>query len=295
MPHDCAMHPVLFELPAPWGAQPIYAYGVMLGLSLLLGWQVLMTLGRGAGVASSLLGDVYLTAVVSGLVGARVLYVWINREEFSAIGQWFDLRGGGLVAYGGFIGGFLGALIHLRIKRASLLNIGDAAAPAIALGLFFTRIGCYLYGCDYGKRLSDSAPEWLARLGRFPHWADDELGLRGSPAFVHHVNAYDLSRSAEYSFPVHPVQLYEALFGLALTAALVFLFYRRRFAGQVMLALTVVYGIGRFALEYLRDDPERGSLLGFSTSQLISLALVPTAAIIYGLVARRSRHDPVMG
>jgi phosphatidylglycerol---prolipoprotein diacylglyceryl transferase len=289
------MHPVLFELPAPWGAQPIYAYGVMLGLSLILGWQILMTLGRRAGLASGLLGDVYLTTVVSGLVGARVLYVWINSDEFSSVGQWFDLRGGGLVAYGGFLGGFLGALVHLRLKQTSLLDVGDAAAPAIALGLFFTRIGCYLYGCDYGKRLTDSAPDWLARLGRFPRWTDDDLGMRGAPAFIHHVNAYDLAPNADYSFPVHPVQLYEGLLGLALTAALVVLFYRRQFEGQVLLLLTVVYGIGRFMLEFLRDDPERGSLFGFSTSQLISLALVPAAAVAYSLLAKRARQHPALG
>ena len=284
------MHPVLFALPTPWGPQPIYSYGVMLGVSLILGWQIMMTLGKRSGIGSSVLGDLYLTAAISGLVGARVLYVWVNREEFNSVGQWFDLRGGGLVAYGGFLGGFLGAAIHARIVRLSLLRVADAATPAIALGLFFTRIGCYLYGCDFGTRLPPGAPDWLAHLGRFPHWNEAEYGLRGSPAFLHHVSAYGLDREAAVSFPVHPVQLYEAALGLALTVLAFSLFRRRAFEGQTLLAFTVVYGISRFVLEYLRDDPERGSAFGFSTSQFISLALVPLAAVGYSVLRKRARE-----
>jgi len=292
LPHDCPMHPVLFELPTPWGPQPIYSYGVMLGVSLILGWQVMMMLGKRAGLAGNLLADLYLTAAITGLIGARALYVWTHGEEFTSVGQWFDLRGGGLVAYGGFIGGFLGAAVHARFAKVSLLRVGDAATPAITLGLFFTRLGCYLYGCDFGTRLSESAPGWLAMLGRFPRWDETQHGLRGSPAFLHHVNSYGLARDAEFAFPVHPVQLYEGAFGLAL-AVLAFKLYRRKqFDGQLFLGFTVVYGVARFLLEYLRDDPERGDVAGFSTSQFISLVLVPVAAVGYSVLRKRARENP---
>jgi phosphatidylglycerol:prolipoprotein diacylglycerol transferase len=288
------MHPVLFELPTPWGAQPIYAYGVMLGVSLIVGWQIMMSLGKRTDLPSGLLGDVYLSAALSGLIGARLLYVAINHDEFDSVTQWFDLRGGGLVAYGGFLGGFLGAAVHLRIKKVSLLVVGDTAAPAIALGLFFTRIGCYLYGCDFGTRLPESAPGWLARIGSFPHWDETRLGLRGSPAYLHHVSSYGLPVDAEFAYPVHPAQLYEAVLGLALTALVFAVFYRRQFAGQALLVLAMTYGTARFVLEYLRDDPERGSLFGFSTSQLISLWLVPIALVAYSLLHKRARGAPVV-
>jgi phosphatidylglycerol:prolipoprotein diacylglycerol transferase len=288
------MHPVLFELPTPWGPQPIYSYGVMLGVSLILGWQVMMALGKRAGFGGNVLADLYLTAAITGLIGARALYVVVHGEEFRSIGQWFDLRGGGLVAYGGFIGGFVGAAIHARIAKVSLLRVGDAATPGIALGLFFTRLGCYLYGCDFGTRLSESAPSWLARLGRFPHWDESLHGLRGSPAFLHHVNAYGLARDADFAFPVHPVQLYEGALGLALAALAFWLYRRRAFDGQLLLSFTVVYGIARYVLEYLRDDPERGEIFGFSTSQFISLAIVPLAAVTYSLLRKRAREHPEM-
>jgi phosphatidylglycerol:prolipoprotein diacylglycerol transferase len=249
------MHPLLFQIDTPWGPQPIFAYGVFLGLSLIFGYQLVMHLGKRHGLSPSLLGDVYLTAAISGVIGARVLYVLTNLDEIHSLSQAFDLRGGGLVAYGGFLGGLLGAWVHLRVKKVSLMAFADIAAPAIALGLFFTRIGCYLAGCDFGSRLSESAPSWLARLGRFPRWHDEAGDLRGSPAFLHHVDIYGLSRDAEHAFPVHPTQLYEALLGLVLTVVCLRIFQKRAFRGQVLLTLTISYGLGRFLLEYLRDDP----------------------------------------
>ena len=279
------MHPILFEIPTPWGQQPIYAYGVLLGLSLLVGWQVTLLLGKQVEISAAEASDAYLTTALAGLVGARALYLLTNRDEFTSFAQCFDLRSGGLVAYGGFLGGFLGAFIHQRIKHASLLNLADCAAPAIAVGVFLTRIGCYLYGCDFGSRLSDSAPEWLKRLGRFPQWPE-HAQLRGSPAWLHHVDSYGLSREAAFSFPVHPTQLYEALLGLALAGLCLSVFQRRQFVGQVLLVLCISYGTARFLLEYLRDDPERGEAFGFSTSQLISLCIVPMAAIAYSVLRK---------
>jgi phosphatidylglycerol:prolipoprotein diacylglycerol transferase len=279
------MHPILFEFPAPWGSQPIYAYGVLLGLSLLVGWQMTLLLGRQAGLGPGLLSDVYLLAAVTGVAGARVLYIVVNFQEFSSPAQWFDLRNGGLAAYGGFVTGFSAAALYLRAKRVSLLNVADCAAPAIAVGLFLTRIGCYLYGCDFGIRLSANAPHWLAILGRFPHWPE-ATGLRGSPAYLLHVDNYGLPREAAFSFPVHPTQLYEAAVGLALMVFCLVLFPRRRFWGQVLLSMTLLYGTSRFFLEYLRDDPERGMALGFSTTQLMSLCLVPLAAVAYSLLRK---------
>lgn len=279
------MHPILFHIPAPWGDQPIYAYGVLLGLSLLVGWQMTLLLGRQAGLGAALLSDVYLIAAVSGVIGARVLYVLVNRHEFDSAWQWLDLRNGGLAAYGGFATGLASAAVYLRAKRVSLLNVGDCAAPAIAVGLFLTRIGCYLYGCDFGARLPADAPNWLKALGIFPHWPET-TGLHGSPAFMFHVDSYGLSPEAVHSLPVHPTQLYEAGVGLILMTFSLLLFPRRRFWGQVLLSLCMLYGSARFFLEYLCDDPERGFALGFSTTQLISLCLVPIAAVLYSLLRK---------
>jgi phosphatidylglycerol:prolipoprotein diacylglycerol transferase len=107
------------------------------------------------------------------------------------------------------------------------------------------------------------------------------------------VDAYGLSRDASFAFPVHPTQLYEALLGLVLAVICLRVFQRRAFQGQALLVLALGYSIARFLLEYLRDDPERGEAFGFSTSQLISLLIIPAAAIAYSLLRKRASVRPL--
>jgi len=285
------MHPILFEIPTPWGPQPIFSYGVMLGSSMIAAWYIVMWLGERDGMNKDVLANGFIVAAVSAIVGSRVLYIATNPDEFTNIGQWFNLRAGGLVAYGGFLGGFFGSLAYFRYKNIPLMRFADVTAPTLALGLGLTRIGCYLYGCDFGARLGDDAPSWLVHLGTFPHWANDE----GSPAWSHHVAEYDLAFDSPNSFPVHPTQIYESLAGLLLCALTIAVWRRREFYGQVLLVLAMGYGLWRFGIEYVRDDPERGFFAGFSTSQLISLAIVPVAAFFYfkQRAEHRARPTPV--
>lgn len=282
------MHPVLFEIPMPWGAQPVYAYGVMLGTSLLLAWYTLMALGeRKEALPAEVMRNAFIVTAISAIVFSRLLYVVTNPDEFEGFGDLFNLQGGGLVAYGGFLGGLVGAWSYLRLKGHSILAWSDLAAPTLGLGLGLVRIGCYLYGCDFGQPMV-GGPAWLRGWGTFP---GPVPGVReGSPAWAYHVSAYDLSPLAPYSLPVHPTQLYESVVGFVLAGVAFWLWRARAFRGQVILAVAVLYGIWRFLIEYVRDDPERGFYFGFSTSQLISLALVPVCGFLYFELRKRSRE-----
>lgn len=286
------MHPILFEIPTPglfWGdSLPIYSYGVMLGTSLIVAWFIVMWLGEREGFERETLANTFIVTAVSAIVGARLLYIITNPHEFQSFGDLINLRAGGLVAYGGFLGGFLGALGYLRSKKKSLLAFADVTAPTLALGLSLTRVGCYLYGCDFGAPLEEGAPPWLVDIGTFPHWTNDA----GSPAWSHHVAQYDLEFDAAHSLPVHPTQIYESLAGLVLLGATLAMWRMRSFRGQVLLALAMLYGVWRFGIEYVRDDPERGAAFGFSTSQLISLAIIPVAAFVYHQMRKQQLQSP---
>ncbi|MDP9148973.1 MAG: prolipoprotein diacylglyceryl transferase [Myxococcota bacterium] len=245
---------------------PIYAYGVMLGLSLVVGWYLSLPLAEKDGLPKETMANCYVVTALAALIGSRVLYAVTNPDEFKSASDLFELRNGGLVAYGGFIGGLLGSWSYLASKKIRLLAWADAAVPSLASGLLITRIGCYLFGCDFGRRLPDEAPRWLKSLGTFPHWATGTL-VRGdgSPAYVRHLDVYrgtpleaELVRM-NTSFPVHPTQLYEALVGLALLALLVWQRRTTRFRGQVFFLFVFAYGFLRFLLELWRDDVERGS------------------------------------
>jgi phosphatidylglycerol:prolipoprotein diacylglycerol transferase len=128
-----------------------------------------------------------------------------------------------------------------------------------------TRIGCYLFGCDFGTRLPEGAPEWLKNLGTFPHWAPGTVDNGdGAPAYLRHMDEFhgtplgSIITKTNASLPVHPTQIYESLVGLALLVLLLMQRRTQRFRGQIFFLFVFSYGYLRFLLEILRDDVERG-------------------------------------
>ncbi len=277
-----------------WEPLPIYSYGVMLGVSLVVGWYVTLHYGRKSGLPRVKMAACYFWTAVAAIAGSRVLYVLTNPEEFTDASKIFALREGGLVAYGGFLGGLVGSWVFARIKKMSLLSWADAAVPSLATGLLFTRIGCLLYGCDYGRRIGEH-PGAIARAIaiQFPRWEEQN----GAPAWSHHVRStseggYGLDPGAAWSLPVYPTQILESLLGAVLFVALIFAWRRRKFSGQIFLIFAMLYAIGRYVLETFRDDPERGSVGFFSTSQAIGLATGALALFFYLRLAKKAKENP---
>ncbi|HVJ90473.1 MAG TPA: prolipoprotein diacylglyceryl transferase family protein [Labilithrix sp.] len=272
---------------------PIYSYGVMLGLSLVVGWYLTLTLAERDGLPKETMANCYVITALSAIFGSRVLYVVTNPDEFKQAADFFALRRGGLVAYGGFLGGFIGSWLYLRSHRIRLMPWADVAVPSLASGLLITRIGCYLFGCDFGKRLPEGAPAALKKLGTFPHWAQGTLdGSEGAPAFARHLDIVGRHSPAGaelmkmgHSYPVHPTQIYESLVGLGLLALLLWQRQHQRFRGQVFLLFAFAYGYLRFLIEILRDDSERGEFGPMMGEHwLISSALLlMSIAFVFGI------------
>jgi phosphatidylglycerol:prolipoprotein diacylglycerol transferase len=92
-------------------ALPIYSYGVLLGSSLIVGWFLTLGLATRDGLPRETMANCYVITAIAALIGSRALYVLTNSGQFDTMADWFALRRGGLVAYGGFIGGFIGCWI----------------------------------------------------------------------------------------------------------------------------------------------------------------------------------------
>jgi phosphatidylglycerol:prolipoprotein diacylglycerol transferase len=124
-----------------------------------------------------------------------------------------------------------------------------------------TRLGCYMFGCDFGQPLKPGAPMFLQKLGTFPHWAEGTLDHgSGSPAWAQHLHEGKITADALTSLPVHPTQLYESLVGLGLLALLLYVRSKQKFRGEIFFLFAFAYGVCRYLLEVLRDDAERGSI-----------------------------------
>lgn len=272
---------------------PIYSYGVMLGLSLVVGWYLTLTLAEREGLPKETMANCYVITAIAAIIGSRVLYVVTNPEEFKQASDFFALRRGGLVAYGGFLGGYLGSWLYLRAHKIRLMPWADVAVPSLASGLLITRIGCYLFGCDFGKRLPETAPAALKKLGTFPHWTQGTLeGSEGAPAFARHLDIVGKHSPAGeelmklgHSYPVHPTQIYESLVGLVLLGLLLWQRKNQKFRGQIFFLFAFGYGYLRFLIETLRDDSERGEFGPMMGEHwLISGALlVMSIAFVFGV------------
>ncbi|MCU0691115.1 MAG: prolipoprotein diacylglyceryl transferase [Polyangiaceae bacterium] len=287
------MHPILFRIPIPnWnipgigllhekfvnGTVSIYSYGVMLGLSLVVGWYLTLYLAEKDGLPKETMANCYVVTAIASIIGSRLLYVVTNLNEFDSLGDFFALRRGGLVAYGGFLGGYFGAWGYLKLKQIPLMPWADAAVPSLASGLGITRIGCYLFGCDFGKPLAEGSPGWLQKAGTFPHWAPGTIDRGdGAPAWIQHVNAQLITPDAAHSLPVHPTQLYESLVGWVLLALLLLQRKHQKFRGQVFMLFVFGYGFVRFLLELVRDDVERGAY----GPALGAHILIPVALLVF--------------
>ena len=265
------MRPVLFELP--FLHLPVYGYGTMLWLSFVVGWFLSLRLGERAGLPRSRMEACFLVTALSALAGGRLLHVATNLEDFAGLADVVRISSGGMVAYGGFLGGLVGSIVFCRRARLPVLAWGDCAVPALCTGLALTRIGCLLNGCDFGAPWDGP---WAVQ---FPP---------GSPAFREHVAQGLLPAGAATSLPVHPTQLYECLTGVVLFG-LVARVRRRRIPGESLAAFAVGYAVLRFLIEIWRADPRRGWVGPLSMSQFIALL---TCAAGVALVLRLPRRPP---
>lgn len=228
-----------------------------MALGFFAAWHVLSYLCRRIERPFDPLGNLVISLMVSGVVGSRIAYViehW--RSEFAADPMSvIRVDQGGLMFYGGFILASAFFAGWCFFKKEKPLALADLLSVVVPLGHAFGRIGCFFYGCCYGKQCD------CALSVSFP---------RGSPAWYEQLNAAQIASVAKESLPVLPTQLFEALANLLLFLAL-FLFYRRFGKGTTALYL-VGYAIIRFGMEYLRGDP-RAAVGLFSISQTISLVL----------------------
>ncbi|MEM9644609.1 MAG: prolipoprotein diacylglyceryl transferase family protein [Planctomycetota bacterium] len=133
-------------------------YGFFLLLGVVSAVAAACYRAKQAGLNPDLILGLAPWTFCGGLIGARLFYVIQYWETYAAeswtetLGNAFAFTGGGLVVYGGFVGGFLASCFFLLRQRLPLLRLGDVIVPCIFIGLMFGRLGCLMNGCCYGGR-----------------------------------------------------------------------------------------------------------------------------------------------
>lgn len=218
-------------------------------------------------------GIVAASTIALAVIGARLWHVVEFRHLYPehlwdvVTEKWRA----GFVLYGGLIGGVLCCVLYVKWKKQSVLKVGDALAPGMALGIGVGRLGCFMQGCCYGGRTD------LPWAVTFP---------KESAPWWHHVKSDGLSADAARSFAVHPTQIYEFLVGVGIFALLWFLYKRRKHNGEILMMLGICYATWRFIVEGLRVD-ERPVAGGLTYSQWVSIAVFAVCAVGLTILKRR--------
>jgi len=254
------MHPILLQI----GSLKLYTYGLFVALGFITAIWFTKRNARFYGVPDQMISDLFFTVLISALVGARLLYVLINLNTYTDnFLDVFKIWNGGLVFFGGFLGGSLGAIVFLRIKKMDIWKTADVLAPGLALGHSVGRFGCLFAGCCYGKSCT-------------------------LPFAVTFTNTNSL---APLNIPLHPTQLYMIASNLILFFILLAIQRRKRFNGMVFLSYIMLYSLFRSIIEFYRGDFRGTFFFDFlSLSQGIGL-LVSCVALIFMIIKLRSRHD----
>lgn len=179
------MQQVLLNLPFTAGffppdGLPVYGFGAMLFLTFVLTamlWGPLRAVK--VGLPKDRLQDFAILLFITGIAGARVVYMMQYRNQFPSdfiglVKSFFQIWNGGIVVYGAVFGGLIGYLFFYRIVlrkfNVSGWKLADAVAPLIAFGMAVGRIGCYLNGCCWGQPVCEECQPVpiSATLGEFP-------------------------------------------------------------------------------------------------------------------------------
>ena len=255
------MLPELFEI----GRFTVYTYGVLLAAAYLIGLKYATVRAKARGLDPARTLDLGIYVIISALIGAKLLLVVVEFDTFRRDpGELLTLARSGGVFYGGLILAVAVALWYMRRHRFPVWTTCDAFAPAIALGHAVGRLGCLAAGCCFG---TPTTLPWGITFTD-PRAAENV----GTP--LHEA--------------LHPTQLYESGAELAVLGLLLATERRGRpFPGRTFWLYLLLYGLTRFAIEFFRGD-ERGMVFGgLSTSQFISLLIIPLSVVMLVVLSRR--------
>jgi phosphatidylglycerol:prolipoprotein diacylglycerol transferase len=264
------MHPELFRI----GPFAIHSYGVMLALSFILGIYLAVRQGEKRGIKGDEIVNLGFIIILSSIIGARLFYVLFHLNEFQ--NRWIyafwpvqedgTIGLGGLILLGGFLLAFTASAVYMYIKKLNFWKFADSIAPSIALGVFLTRIGCYLNGCCFGR----------------------ECDLAWGVVFPVHSPAGAVMGDVT----IHPTQLYSSMYGLVILTILLWLDSKYYFEGITVSLLLILYGISRFSVDFFRYYESQMFVVGnLQFNQVVSLVMLISGILLFSYHLNRHKKS----
>ncbi|CUT01069.1 prolipoprotein diacylglyceryl transferase [Candidatus Chrysopegis kryptomonas] len=281
------MRPILIEI----GPIPIYSYGFMMAIAFLVADYLLGKEFKRLKMNVNYANEMVVLSVVSGIVGAKILFLIENFSDFLQNPLEMAFSAGGLTWYGGFILAFLVLFLYTKRKKLPIFKVMDAVAPALALGYGIGRIGCHLAGDgDYGIPTNlpwgtiyangTLKPSYALKnyFERFPELAEKYNYYEKASKIIGE-DKFGYITEFDKFIKLHPTPIYEFL--IMLVIFLFLWYYRKRvkFFGELFGLYLVLSSIERFFIEFIRLNPPL--LLGLTEAQVISILLFIVGLLMY--------------
>ncbi|MCD8339697.1 MAG: prolipoprotein diacylglyceryl transferase, partial [Burkholderiales bacterium] len=237
------VHPQFDPIAVSIGPFAIHWYGLMYLLGFLLFYLVGLWRCRQTwrGITRTDVEDILFAGMLGTIIGGRLGFVLFYQPEYYLTHplEIFYIWQGGMSAHGGFIGVILGLWWVAWKKKVPFFQVGDFVAPGVPLGFFFGRLGNFINGELWGRPADPNLP-WAMI---FPNAEDGGI-------------------------PRHPSQLYESFVEGIILFVIVWIYSSKpRPRGAVSGMFFLVYGIGRFFVEFFREPDSYLGLQALSLSR----------------------------
>ena len=254
------------------GPLQVHWYGVMYLLGFAAAWLLgrhRVRAGRLPGVDENGYGDLLFYGMLGVVLGGRLGYIL-----FYDLGtyienplQVFKIWEGGMSFHGGLLGVLAATAWWARRHRLAFFDVVDFVAPLVPPGLGLGRLGNYVNGELWGKPTGGDWGVVFPRALPAPYSGLDPASLRAQ-----------FEAGALDAFARHPSQLYQAVLeGLVMFVVLWTYSRRPRPRYAVSGLFSLLYGVFRFAVEFVRVPDEQLQYLAFgwlTMGQLLSLPVM---------------------
>ena len=259
-----------------FGPLQITGFGLAMLLAFVIGQMAASEELDRRGWSSEIMGDITVAAVIGGLLGAKIYYAILTGDPSAIFSR------AGFVFWGGLIGGILGSVVVVLMKKDSFAKISDAAAPGLAAAYAVGRTGCWAVGDDYGRPWN--SPFAVA----FPDGAPPSTVANLTQQFGLKEYA-DLPMNQVLA--VHPTQLYEVAMGLLMFWIIWRVRDHKHAMGWLFGLYCVLQGIERFIVEFFRAKDDR--FFGVLTmAQVIAIGFVVAGVVWMQMRSRPSASQP---
>ncbi len=266
----CKLNKIAFSI---FGFE-IYMYSICIMLGMILAITICLRLAKKNGMDTKLLFDAVLYGYIFGIAGARLYYVVFQWSYYSNnIFKVFNLRDGGLAIYGGIIGAQIAVIFFSKKNKMNYFELADLSAIGFPIAQAFGRWGNFFNREAYGG------------------YTDNLFAMRILKEDAQKITSQLMENlitinNTQY-IQVHPTFLYESIWNI-INFTILYIYYKnKKFNGEIFALYILIYGIGRFFIEGLRQDQLLLWGTNVAVSQALSLLFV-LLSLVFLLIKRRA-------